>query len=88
MFTGPGKVNNGQIEPIPRKQSFEDMKKNLLICPMNELIDKLSVYAEAGVDEFIISSSFGQEQNETIESMHRVSEEIIPYFKNSKSQVA
>jgi hypothetical protein len=41
-----------------------------------------------GVDEFIISSSFGQEQNETIESMHKISEEIIPYFKNSKNQVA
>ena len=88
MFTGPGKVKNGNIIPLPRKQSFEEMKDNLLICPINELIDKLSLYAEAGVDEFIISSSFGQEQNETIESMHKISEEIIPYFKNSKYQVA
>ena len=88
MFTGPGKVKNGNIVPLPRKQSFEEMKENLLICTVNELIDKLSVYAEAGVDEFIISSSFGQEQNETIESMHKISEEIIPYFKNSKYQVA
>jgi len=88
MFTGPGKVKNGNIIPLPRKQSFEEMKDNLLICPINELIDKLSIYAEAGVDEFIISSSFGQEQNETIESMHKISEEIIPYFKNSKNKVA
>ena len=88
MFAGPGKVKNGNIIPLPRKQSFEEMKDNLLICPINELIDKLSIYAEAGVDEFIISSSFGQEQNETIESMHKISEEIIPYFKNSKNQVA
>jgi alkanesulfonate monooxygenase SsuD/methylene tetrahydromethanopterin reductase-like flavin-dependent oxidoreductase (luciferase family) len=88
MFTGPGKVKNGNIVPLPRKQSFEEMKENLLICTINELIDKLSIYAEAGVDEFIISSSFGQEQNETIESMHKISEEIIPYFKNSKYQVA
>ena len=88
MFTGPGKVKNGNIIPLPRKQSYEEMKDNLLICPINELIDKLSIYAEAGVDEFIISSSFGQEQNETIESMHKISEEIIPYFKNSKYQVA
>ena len=88
MFTGPGKVKNGNIVPLPRKQSFEEMKENLLICTINELIDKLSIYAEAGVDEFIISSSFGQEQNETLESMHKISEEIIPYFKNSKYQVA
>ena len=88
MFTGPGKVKNGNIIPLPRKQSFEEMKENLLICTVNELIDKLSIYAEAGVDEFIISSSFGQEQNETLDSMHKISEEIIPYFKNSKYQVA
>ena len=88
MFTGPGKVKNGNIVPLPRKQSFEEMKENLLICTINELIDKLGIYAESGVDEFIISSSFGQEQNETIESMHKISEEIIPYFKNSKYQVA
>jgi alkanesulfonate monooxygenase SsuD/methylene tetrahydromethanopterin reductase-like flavin-dependent oxidoreductase (luciferase family) len=88
MFTGPGKVKNGNIVPLPRKQSFEEMKENLLICTINELIDKLSIYEEACVDEFIISSSFGQEQNETIESMHKISEEIIPYFKNSKYQVA
>ena len=88
MFTGPGKVKSGNIVPLPRKQSFEEMKENLLICTINELIDKLSIYAESGVDEFIISSSFGQEQNETIESMHKISEEIIPYFKNLKYQVA
>ena len=88
MFTGPGKVKNGNIVPLPRKQSFEEMKENLLICTINELIDKLSVYAEAGVDEFIISSSFGQDQSETLESMYKISEEIIPYFKNSKYQVA
>ncbi len=88
MFIGPGKVKNGNIVPLPRKQSFEEMRENLLICTVNELIDKLSIYAEAGVDEFIISSSFGQEQNEILESMHKISEEIIPYFKNSKYQVA
>ena len=43
MFTGPGKVKNGNIIPLPRKQSFEEMKDNLLICPINELIDKLSI---------------------------------------------
>ena len=52
------------------------------------MIDKLSIYAEAGVNEIIISSDFGQTQSEMIESMHRIGEEVIPHFKNSKSQVA
>ena len=59
-----------------------------MICPVNELIDKLSVYAEVGVDEIIISAGFGQSQNEMIESMHRISEEVIPYFKKFNTQVA
>ena len=88
MFTGPGKVTKGKIEPLPRKQSLEEMTENLLICSTNEMIDKLSIYAEAGVDEIIVSAGFGQSQNEMIESMHRISEEVIPYFKKSSSQVA
>ena len=64
------------------------MTENLLICPTNEMIDKLNIYAEAGVDEIIISAGFGQNQDEMIESMHRISEEIIPYFKKFKTQVA
>ena len=88
VFTGPGKVKNGKIKPLPRKQSIEELTENLLICPVNEMIDKLSIYAEAGVDEIIISAGFGQSQNEMIESMHRISEEVIPYFKKSSSQVA
>ena len=88
MFTGPGKVKRGEVEPLERNQTYEEMKKNLLICPANEMIDKLSIYAEAGVDEIIISSSFGQNQNDLIESMQRISEEIIPYFKKFNVQVA
>ena len=88
MFTGPGKVKNGKVEPLPRNQTYKEMKKNLLICPLNEMIDKLSVYAEAGVDEIIVSSSFGQNQKDLTDSMHRISEEIIPYFKKTNVQVA
>ena len=88
VFTGPGKVKNGKIEPLPRKQTLEELTENLLICPTNEMIDKLRTYAEAGVDEIIISSGFGQSQSEMIESMYRISEEVIPYFKKFNTQVA
>ena len=88
MFTGPGIVNKGLIEPLPRAQTLEEMTENLIICPINEMIDKLSVYAESGVGEMIISAGFGQSQEDMIESMHRISEHIIPHFKAQKSQVA
>ena len=88
MFTGPGKVKEGSVEPLEREQSLEELKENLLICTLNEMIDKLSVYAEAGVDEVILSSSFGQSHNDLIQSMHRIGENVIPYFKKSNIQVA
>jgi len=88
MYTGPGKVNKGLIEPLPRAQTLEEMTENLIICPINEMIDKLSAYAESGVDEMIISAGFGQNQEDMIESMYRISEHIIPHFKLQKSQVA
>ena len=88
VFTGPGKVKEGEIEPLPRKQSLQELTQNLLICPPSEMIDKLSIYAEAGVDEIIISAGFGQSQNEMTDSMHRISEEVIPYFKKISSKVA
>ena len=88
MYTGPGKVNKGLIEPLPRTQTLEEMTENLIICPVNEMIDKLSAYAESGVDEMIFSAGFGQSQEDMIESMYRISEHIIPHFKVQKSQVA
>tara|TARA_Y100001980_G_C14531808_1_gene307866 strand:- start:56 stop:1060 length:1005 start_codon:yes stop_codon:yes gene_type:complete len=88
VFTGPGKVKNGKIEALPRKQTLEELRENLLICSTSEMIDKLSVYAEEGVDEIILSAGFGQSQGELIDSMHRISEEVIPYFKKFNNKVA
>ena len=88
MYTGPGKVNKGLIEPLPRKQSLEELTKNLLICTPSEMIDKLGLYAESGVDEIIISAGFGQSQEDMIDSMHRISEKVIPYFKDINTKVA
>ena len=88
MFTGPGKINRGLIEPLPRSQTLEEMTENLIICPVHEMIDKLSVYAESGINEIIISAGFGQSQQDMIESMYRIGEYVIPHFKSQKSQVA
>ena len=52
------------------------------------MIDKLGVYAEAGIDEIIISASFGQSQKDLIDSMYKISEQIIPHFKNTNFRAA
>ena len=59
----------------------------MLICTSEQMIDKLERYAEAGVDEIIISAGFGQSQEDMIDSMYRISEKVIPYFKSDQSSL-
>lgn len=81
VFTGPGIVSHGQIEPIPRKQSLEDLNRSILVCPPAEMIDRLSMYQEAGIDEVILNANIGASQQEVLEAMQRFSEEVMPHFK-------
>lgn len=80
VFTGPGKVSHGIIEPLPRKVPVEQTAENLLICTPSEMIDQLGLYSDAGVDRFILNINFGVAQKETLESIQRFAEEVMPHF--------
>ena len=53
-----------------------------------EMIDRLSEYAELGIDEVIASSNFGQDQSETLEMMSRFGEEVLPQVRPLGRKVA
>ncbi len=80
VYTGPGIVDNGCIRPLPRKQTIEELGRSLIICERAEMIDRLASYAEAGIDEVIVTSNFGQEQSETLDMMARLSAEVMPHL--------
>jgi alkanesulfonate monooxygenase SsuD/methylene tetrahydromethanopterin reductase-like flavin-dependent oxidoreductase (luciferase family) len=80
VFRGPGKVESGMIAPLPRRQSVEELADNVMICPASEMVDRLGAYAEAGIDEVIMSSNFAQPQAETLEMMQRMAEEVMPHL--------
>lgn len=82
VYSGPGIVSAGGIDPLPRQQSIEDLAKNLLICTREQMLDQLGKYAEAGIDEVIMTSNFGQSQEDSLDMVSRFGEEIIPYFSN------
>jgi alkanesulfonate monooxygenase SsuD/methylene tetrahydromethanopterin reductase-like flavin-dependent oxidoreductase (luciferase family) len=84
---GPGVIEKGVLTPLPRKQTLEELAQNLLICPPAELVDRLSFYAELGIDEMLTPAGYGQSNEETIEMMHRFSEEVMPHLK-SKARAA
>ncbi len=69
------------IRPLPRTQTLEELSSNLLLCGKQEMIDRLSVYAELGIDEVLTTSNFGQDEQMTLDMMSRFAEEIMPHFK-------
>lgn len=80
LFTGPGIVERGLIKPLPRKQSIEELAESLLICTPAEMVDKLAPYAETGIDRVILNINFGATQGETLETIQRFAEEVMPHF--------
>ncbi len=88
VFGGPGLVDHGMIRPLPRRQSLEELRQNVLICTRDEMIDGLAGYAELGIDEVIASSNFGQSQEATLEMMSRFAEEVMPAIRPIHENVA
>ena len=82
VFTGPGIVRHGFIEALPREQSIEQLDDNLLIGPPSEIADKLSLYAERGVDRFVLNPNFGAPQQEMLDTVSCFAEEIAPLFRD------
>ena len=88
MFTGPGEIKNGAITALPRSQTIEELEQNLLICTRDEFVDQLGEYAEAGVDEFILSQNIGTSNQETLDNMQAIAEEIMPHFSDKSTLAA
>jgi len=83
VFTGPGQVEKGCIAPLPRAQSIEELKDNLIICPPEQMVERLAAYSEAGIDEFILSSNLGQPQSQHLDAMARFAAEVMTHFNEA-----
>lgn len=84
VFGGPGIVDKGIIRALPRQQTVEELAGNLLLCGKDEMIERLSVYSELGIDEVLTTSNFGQDQQMTLDMMSRFAEEVMPHFRQRK----
>jgi alkanesulfonate monooxygenase SsuD/methylene tetrahydromethanopterin reductase-like flavin-dependent oxidoreductase (luciferase family) len=84
VFGGPGIVDRGIIRALPRSQTLEELMGNLLLCGRQEMIDRLSVYAELGIDEVLTTSNFGQDEQLTLDMMSRFAEEVMPHFRTAR----
>lgn len=80
VWSGPGVVEHGAIKALPRKQTMEELGQSLIICEAGEMIDRLGAYVEAGIDEVIMTSNYGQNQSETLDMMERFASKVMPHF--------
>ena len=80
VFTGPGIVDNGMVRPLPRDQTVDELAESLLICTTAEMIDQLGVYADLGIDRVILNVNFGIDPAETLDTIGRFAEEVMPHF--------
>lgn len=88
VFTGPGIVENGIIKSLPQKQTIEELSQNLIICTASEMVDRISQYAELGIDDFIMNVNIGETHQESLEAMERFASEVMPHIPAAKKQAA
>jgi alkanesulfonate monooxygenase SsuD/methylene tetrahydromethanopterin reductase-like flavin-dependent oxidoreductase (luciferase family) len=81
VFTGPGIVDNGMSRSLPRKQTVDELAKNILICTPSEMIDRLAPFADLGIDMVSLNMNFGPSNDEVKETIQRIAEEVMPHFR-------
>ncbi len=83
IYTGPGLVDAGMIRPLPRSQSIDELADSLLVCTPDEMVERLAVYADLGIDRVILNPNFGLPQAATLEMIECFAEEVMPEFASS-----
>ena len=86
VHKGPGFVDSGMVRALPRSQPIDQVARSLLIGMKQEMIDKLSIYDELGVDRIILNVNFGCDPHETLDSIQYFAEEVMPHFDRSPDQ--
>ena len=81
VYTGPGIVEHGAIKPLPLNQTMEEFKQNIIICPAAEMIDRLKLYEDIGIDDFIMNVNIGHAQSEALEAVERFASDVMPHFQ-------
>ena len=87
LFLNLGDVHNGfpkriPLEDLAEREQFdpEMLEKNLMLGSPDEVIAKLKMYEEIGVDEFAYMASMGLGQKEQKKSLELFCKEVIPAF--------
>jgi alkanesulfonate monooxygenase SsuD/methylene tetrahydromethanopterin reductase-like flavin-dependent oxidoreductase (luciferase family) len=85
VFTTPGPVRNGAIEPIEVSETLDDMRQSLIIGSPQECVDKLGHYADLGIHDIQVNMNFGANHADVMGALERFAVHVMPHFKNRSS---
>jgi alkanesulfonate monooxygenase SsuD/methylene tetrahydromethanopterin reductase-like flavin-dependent oxidoreductase (luciferase family) len=80
VFTGPGIVEHGAIRHLPLQQTMDEFRQNVIVCTASEMVDRLKLYDELGIDDFIMNVNIGHTQEESLEAVNRFAADVMPWF--------
>jgi alkanesulfonate monooxygenase SsuD/methylene tetrahydromethanopterin reductase-like flavin-dependent oxidoreductase (luciferase family) len=80
VFSGPGIVEHGAIRHLPLKQTMDEFKQNIIVCTAAEMVDRLKLYEELEIHDFIMNVNIGHSQEESIEAVNRFAVDVMPWF--------
>jgi alkanesulfonate monooxygenase SsuD/methylene tetrahydromethanopterin reductase-like flavin-dependent oxidoreductase (luciferase family) len=81
LYTGPSLVDQGMARSLPRTQTIDELAENILVCSAAEMVDRLGLFADSGVDVASLVLNFGTSHQETLETIQRIAEEVMPHFR-------
>lgn len=83
LYTGPGLVERGMAHALPRAQTIDELAENILVCSASEMVDRLGLFADSGVDRASLVLNFGSSHEETLETIQRIAEDVMPHFRTA-----
>lgn len=85
MYTGPGLIDHGIVRSLPRSQTVDELAENIFVCSAGQMVDRLGLFADSGVDVASLVLNFGSSHEETLETIQRIAEEVMPHFRKMAS---
>lgn len=88
VFSGPGSVTRGAIDALALQQSMAEFRSSVIICPAAEMVDRLKIYEELGIDDFIMNVNLGHSAQDSEESIQRFAADVMPHFASKPASPA
>jgi alkanesulfonate monooxygenase SsuD/methylene tetrahydromethanopterin reductase-like flavin-dependent oxidoreductase (luciferase family) len=80
ISSSQSEVSRGQIKLSDVSLTAQEIENNIIIGSPEQCIEKLSKYAELGVDELHLNMNFGASHQDVMFSLERFATEVMPHF--------